>query len=373
MSKKSLAIIHFYPLEFFPPVTNLLNFFSSGLTKFNVYVFTTHNNKKRKIFQHKSVKIRRYLFPLPEENAIIRGLKYSCFFIGSLFQLILKKPDTIIYYETISSWPVYVYSKYINKKCNIFIHFHEYASQEWYLKYMKLVRYFHKLELDYLYDKAIWISQTNKSRLKIFSQDNFTINANKLKVLPNYPPKSWSINKNQEKKSDKIRLVYIGSLSFEGTFISEFCNWVSTQNNFIFDVYSYNIHDEVRSFLNQFDDGKINFYEDGVDYQEIPNLLKKYDVGIILHKAFNENYKYNATNKLFEYLICDLDVWFPNEMLGCQEFSSINTWPVVTGMDFKNLAKIKLSIYTDRKDFSYEPKHFFYEEVFIELIGLLLK
>lgn len=372
MSKKKIAIIHFYPLEFFPPITNLLDYLYAKTTEFKVLVFTTHNNKKRKVYQQKNIKIRRHFYSLVTDNVLIRILKYGYFNSSTLLQLIVNKPHVIIYYETISSWPVYMYSKYFNNKCKIFIHFHEYASLEWYSKYMKLVKYYHKLEVNYLYSKAIWISQTNSYRLKMYLNDNPKINPKKLKVLPNYPPKNWKIeNVSPSRKSEVINIIYIGSLSFEGTYIHEFCNWINSQQNVVFDVYSYNIHEDVKLFLNRINSENINFYEKGIDYQDIPDLLKKYDIGVILHKAYNENYKYNATNKLFEYLICDLDVWFPNEMLGCQEYSNSNTWPRVIGLDFNNLKRFKAELDFDRANLNYKPKHFYSEDAFEELYNSL--
>jgi len=373
MSQKRIAIIHFYPLEFFPPVTNLLVFLSSSFPKLNFLVCSTHNNKNRKIFQLQGAKLKRYALPKIEDNAIVRAFKYALFYISSLVNLILKKPDIVIYYESISSWPVYIYSKYINKKCEVVIHYHEYASLEWYSKYMKLVKYFHKLERSYLYDRAVWISQTNQHRLKMFRDDNPKNKFQKLHVLPNYPPKNWRVSKGLKKESDKIRVVYVGSLSFEGTLIQEFCLWVNSQSHIIFDIYSYNLHSEVRSFLNEFKGGQINFYDGGIDYQEIPKVLKQYDVGVILHKAYNENYKYNATNKLFEYLICDLDVWFPNEMIGCHEFVTKGSWPEVIGLDFNNLDMCKSIINTDRKELVYKPKLYFSEDTFKIMADFLFK
>jgi hypothetical protein len=368
MPKKKITVVHFYPLEYFPPVTNLLDYFTLKSSDISITAYSTYNDKNRKEYKNKKMKLRRYALPKIKDHKLIRGLKYVSFYFGSLFHLILEKPDSIIYYESISSWPVYIYVKYFNKKCKIFIHYHEYASPAWYSKYMKLVRYFHRLERKYLYSKATWISQTNEVRLKMFNKDNEKINDNKLMVLPNYPPKKWISANNFKQQSQKTRIVYIGSLSFEGSYILEFCNWVNNQEDIIFDIYSYNLHDDVRSFIQQLKSDNINLYTEGVDYQDIPQLLSKYDIGVILHKAYNSNYKYNATNKLFEYLICNLDVWFSEELMGCQDYATKNTWPIVSSINFDTLEKVKFTSNNDRSHLVYEPKHFFCEDAYNKLL-----
>ena len=146
---------------------------------------------------------------------------------------------------------------------------------------MKLVNYFHKLEVNFLFNKSDWISQTNHYRLKLFSEDNPKINLDKLKVLPNYPPKSWAQVYKPRERPTVLKIIYIGSLSFEGTYIQEFCHWINSQTDVVFDIFSYNVHEDVKQFFNQFQTSKINFFENGIEYENIANILSSYDVGVI--------------------------------------------------------------------------------------------
>lgn len=370
MPKKKVSIVHFYPLEYFPPVTNLLNYLDTNCSEINTSVHTTKNNKNRKDYNINKIKIFRSPLPKKQDYKLLRIFKYLRFNLISLLYLIKEKPSSIIYYETISSWPVYIYSKYINKSSRIYIHYHEYASPQWYSKYMKLVRYFHSLETKYLYNKAVWISQTNDDRLRLFKEDNKDIDKEKLKVMPNYPPISWKSD-TEKIKNQKNRIVYIGSLSFEGSYILEFCEWIKKEKDKIFDIYSYNLHDDVIAYIRNIKTENINLYTEGVQYEEIPILLRKYDTGVILHKAYNNNYKYNATNKLFEYLMCDLNIWFPEELIGCQYYITHGTWPVVKSFNINSLES--LNSLKNNKELKYAPKHFFCERIHQKLLESINK
>lgn len=365
---KKLTIIHYFPIEYFPPVLNLLNYLPPNLTNQKVSVFTCYNSRNRIPYQNISINVKRFTSPCASDNSILRIFKYFQFFISTLLSIVIERPETILYYESISAWPAYIYKRYFNRKSLIFIHYHEYASPEWYEKYMKLVKKFHLLEREFLYNEAAWISQTNDSRLDLFKNDNPLKKYSNLKVMPNYPPLNWKNKINLTKKDDPKKIVYIGSLAFESTFIKEFCDWILRQNFFTFDIYAFNLHDDVKAFLLSLQSEKITYYPEGVEYDQIPVVLKNYSIGIILHKAFNENYKFNATNKLFEYLACDLDVWFPQEMLGCYEYITQNTFPQVIPVDFENLEQFDWKAAINKKNLMHEPSVYFCEEVYEELI-----
>ena len=68
----------------------------------------------------------------------------------------------------------------------------------------------------------------------------------------------------------------------------------------------------------------------------MPALLADYDIGLILYKAHTKNYKYNAPNKLFEYLVCGLKVFYPDVMLGIKPYITENIIP----LNFKNMTSI---------------------------------
>ena len=69
----------------------------------------------------------------------------------------------------------------------------------------------------------------------------------------------------------------------------------------------------------------------------IPNVLDKYDVGLLLYKAQILNFQWNETNKFYEYLICGLDVWYPKEMLLLHEMEKSKFAPKIIEVDFKDI------------------------------------
>jgi hypothetical protein len=231
-----------------------------------------------------------------------------------------------MYYETISSFPVYIYSRFINRNVKILVHFHEYTSPSEYEAEMRLVRVFHKFE-KYIFRISYCVSHTNKERLDFFLIDNKMIEFNKIFILPNYPPLNWSTVSNNNILPSSIskikKIVYIGSIGIHDTYLLEFLNWVvQKQAEYSFDIYSFNIDSESRLILKNYDGRNVKLFA-GVNYSDIPKILRGYDIGIIFYKAHSLNYEYNAPNKLFEYLACNLDVWFSRELFGCAPYQKL--------------------------------------------------
>ena len=314
------------PLEYYPPVTNFLNVIAKHA--FFVKVWTTHNTKKRITYHNEKLKtINRSPFPEKSDNVLKRVFKYFCFNISCFIGLVKYKPKAILYYESYSVYPVFLYMKFFGKATKLYIHYHEYEDRESYKNGMKLVKYYNELEKKFLYGRASWISQTNKERLHMFASDHPKLPSEVLKIMPNYPPKIWSSQVNGKSKASKdiIRTVYVGSLSLKDTFIREYCDWVLNQNGKVcFHVYAYNLDDDTIAYLSSLNTDYIVFYTKGVEYNKMPALLADYDIGLILYKAHTKNYKHNAPNKLFEYLACKLLVLYPDVMSGMALYQSDN-------------------------------------------------
>ena len=314
------------PLEYYPPVTNFLNVMVKHA--FFVKVWTTHNTKKRITYHNEKLKtINRSPFPEKSDNVLERIFKYFYFNISCFIGLVKYKPKAILYYESYSVYPVFLYMKFFGKATKLYIHYHEYEDRESYKNGMKLVKYYNELEKKFLYGRASWISQTNKERLHMFASDHPKLPSEVLKIMPNYPPKIWSSQVNGKSKASKdiIRTVYVGSLSLKDTFIREYCDWVLKQNGKVcFHVYAYNLDDDTIEYLSSLNTDYIVFYTKGVEYNKMPAFLADYDIGLILYKAHTKNYKHNAPNKLFEYLACKLLVFYPDVMSGMALYQSDN-------------------------------------------------
>lgn len=354
---KKIAVVHYMPLEFYPPITNLLDVMTTS--QLNVSVWTSENNKNRTPYRNNKLnQITRCSFPASKDNSLIRLLKYFWFNLTCFFGLIKYNPDVVIYYESYSVFPVYLYSLLFGKKKEFFIHYHEYESPKEYKKGMKLVQFYHRLEKRRLYRLASWISQTNQDRLSLFSKDHPTISKDKLHVMPNFPPKSWltHVTNKQSVPNTPLKTVYVGSLSLKDTYIKEYCEWVMHQNGAVtLDIFAYNLHTDTQSYLRSLGSAYINFHEQGIAYQDLPKILSNFDVGVILYKGNTKNYVYNAPNKLFEYLMCNLTVIYPQVMRGIHPYKSSNVLsvdfldmpqPEGLSVNYTPIGKINKSAYT---------------------------
>lgn len=378
MKKTKLAIIHYLPLEDYPPVCNMIDFLSSK--PMETYVFCCSGVRQAEKYENDMSKICRFPFSKKNDFFIVKLIKIFLFNIGTLIRLIKIRPAYILYYEPHSAWPVYYYCRYFNPKAKLFIHYHEYYQPSHFLdKGMFFARLNNRYERQYLYNKAEWISQANAYRCKLFAGDNPQVEKQKIRILPNYPPKKWGVSaddkgRREGQSAPPHKCVYVGALSLADTYIKEFCEWVIQLNGKIsFDIYSYNIHKDTAEYLNGLKSPFITYSPGYISYNKLPSYLNKYDIGVILYKCRTLNYVHNATNKLFEYLCCGLDVWFPQEMIGVHEFISTDSKPMVLSLDYKNLVQHDLEQMTSRNGLKHREYNLFCDEVYNDFYNFMIK
>jgi hypothetical protein len=366
------AIIHFAPLELYPPIQNLIHELEHSENSKVIILTTSSYNVLLKPYQteNKNIHIQRLAKSGKTMSFITRYWNYFNFYFLCLFHLARWRPDTILYFETLSSLPVYFYQTFLMKSVRIFIHYHEYTSKEEYENGMILSRFFHKLEKK-IYPIARWVSHTNSYRMEMFKKDVFPVVVTNPYLLPNYPPRNWS-RQAKQKLGIPIQIVYTGALSLQTMYVKEFAEWVLTNNGkVIWDIYTYNYSNEAKDYLMSLNTAWINF-RDGIDYPKLPMVLNNYDVGIILYKGHISNYVFNAPNKLFEYLACGLDVWFPNVMKGCQDYVTTNAVPLVKAIDFSLLKEIDINDIVNHNGMQYRNSSFFCEEALLEIKNIYL-
>ncbi len=367
---RKLAIIHFSPIELYPPVLNWINFLAGrqepGL---QVRVFTMHPGGTVRPFMTGSDDIKIFRFGKSGKKGVYAYLNYLVYYCATSLQLIKWLPDTILYYETLSSFPALFFKECIRRKSSLFIHYHEYTSKNEYRQGMRLSRWLHRRE-EKLYYRAEWISHTNSDRINLFKKDLETENLLPIYSLPNYPPANWlAAGKVKSTINLPVKFVYVGALSLDTMYTREFAEWVLKQTGkVVWDIYSDNITQEAREYLESFKNNLISF-RGGINYYSLPDRLSGYDIGLILYKGHIENYVYNAPNKLFEYLACGLDIWFPDVMKGCLPFVTSGVYPKVSAFDFKDLSKLDLLSVVGRRALQYAPNVFYAEEVFLALLN----
>ncbi|HET7115232.1 MAG TPA: hypothetical protein VFI29_01995, partial [Hanamia sp.] len=253
-------------------------------------------------------------------------------------------------------------------KVNLLLHCHEYTSPENYND-MWLVQKMHKMETKMYPVSYVWISHTNEVRLEQFKKDHDLENVNKniFHVMPNYPSRSWSSFKTDFGSTDKTRIVFVGSLGYDNMYLQETVDWVELNKDcFSLDIYAYNIDKKAKNLLDSINNNCINHYQ-GFDYKELPFILKKYDIGLVLYKPYNFNHVNGVSNKVFEYLACDLDVWFPKDNTYMLSMVREKSYPKILGLDFTNLPGFDFKNALKRDGMDYHSDNFFYETIYKEI------
>lgn len=353
---RNKVIIHFAPLELYPPIQNLLSELAKKGAK-NLYVISTRA-KTDPIFtlESEAIKIVRFGYSGMKTNSLIRLLNYAYFYIAGLGLLLYRWPNRILYYETLSSLPVYLFKRFFNRACEVLIHYHEYTSPQEYAEGMKLSEAFHTRE-KWLYPRSKWISHTNEFRMKLFKQDVAPVEIPQAHILPNYPPRNWASDP-KTNFDRRVKIIYVGALSLDTMFTREFARWIIDHNgNVTWDIYSSNYTEDARNFLVGLNSPYIQFHE-GISYNQLPSVLRNYHIGVILYKGHIPNYIYNAPNKLFEYLACGLDVWFPQQMIGCSPYVRTDECPKILPLDFERLHNMDLVPVTARSGKIISPEYF---------------
>ena len=365
---RKLAIVHFNPIEQYPPVLNWLGFLASTTAEKEeeVRVFTLRRGKST-AFVPASGRIRIFRMANAGKRGISALVEYGRFFLLTLFQLIRWRPDTLLYYETLSILPVYSYVRFFHPRVRLFIHFHEYTSPDEYRRAGFVVRLAHRLEKKIL-SRAEWISHTNDQRIALFRKDMEDIRLPDMISLPNFPPAGWAQNAktkraNAGKTGEPLKLVYVGALSLDTMYTRELAKWVLSQKGRVtWDIYSDNITAEAMAWLQSLD-GRLVRFRKAIDYYSLPEVLPDYDLGVILYNGHIPNYVFNAPNKLFEYLVCGLDVWFPHTMKGSHPLVTDGTRPRVAAVDFHHLGDLSVDEWAGHAGLRHVPQDFCCEQV----------
>jgi len=329
-----LAIIHFNPPEKYPPLMNLLNFIAEK-NEISTEVFTTHQNTGSNKYTNNSILIHYY--GRNSFNFIKRYCTYLIFNLKTLIRLIAIRPDSVLVYETLSVLPAYYYLKFFKNK-KLMIHYHEYISPAEIALGSKYYKFLHHLEKK-MFQNALWISHTNQQRLDLFQKDNNSVSFNNLNVLPNYPPLSF-YDVVLHNITKPVKFVYCGVLSTENMFLKEFSDYIISQKgDATCDFYVLNCSDQIRAYFASKDD-YLRLKEE-IFYFDLPEVLSKYDIGIVLHKGTLLNYKYNLPNKVLEYLASGLEVWCSGQLLTTVQFKDEHKIDKLNIVDFDNLPELQ--------------------------------
>lgn len=340
---------------------------------FQLDVYTTHCCAGIRSYQPSSpsVAIHRLGAKSKQTSFAGRAWHYWRFYCLTLWLLVRTRPAAVLYFETFSAFPAVLYKKYVSPKSSLLIHYHEYITPQEYKDGMRLLRWFHRLERK-IYGRAAWISHTNTARLRRFAADMHGVAMPENHVFPNYPPRGWA----RPVKSPPVtalKTVYIGAFSLDTMYVREYAAWVLAQKGAVtWDIYSLNITGDARAFILGLPGDWVKLHP-GIEYDDLPDTLVKYDVGLILYTGHIPNWVDNAPNKLFEYWSAGLDVWFSAKMTGSLPFVTTTTYPRVLAVDFEKLAQFDWRTAVDRAGLQYAASPYFCEDVCRPLWNALLQ
>lgn len=325
--RNKLSIVHFQPVEGYPPVMNVID--SMVIDSFETQVISTHHRASDWFVNGNSEILR---IGKAYGSVINRYLCYLQFAIIGFWKLLKFRPKAIMIYESYSVLPVFLYS-IIYPKVKLMIHYHEFVSKAEMQSASAYSQFIYFLEKRLL-SKAIWLSQTNLERKQKFQEFFPQMNEKQLKVFPNYPSKNWmETRKNRKTKhSEIVKFIHVGSLGIETTFIREFVEWIQLQNGRVtFTVVSQNLEQAVRDLI---DKNQWVTLIGNIPYQELPNIICEHHVGVVLYKGHIPNFVYNVPNKVNEYLACSLNVWYSDVLISTKKFAIENPDYPLFAVDF---------------------------------------
>lgn len=327
-----IAYLHNLPLEYYPPASNFLDILGRQSAA-QVRAFTTANRKGRAAYTNLRIRIERSRPPDPAAHEGLRFRQAIGWHLKTALALARFKPDAVVYVEPHSAIAAWIYFRLLRGKSRLFIHHHEYyALGDYRRPGMRLPRLGNRLERSYLLRRAEWISQTNGDRLRLARDDHPDVSAETWQLLPNYPPAVWAprpASRGRVTDHAPLRLIYVGSASFADTYLEEVVRWVAAHPGAVeLHICGYNVADEVWAWLERERFGNVTYDAAGFVYDELPAILRDFDVGLVLYKGNTTNFVYNVPNKVFEYLRCGLEVWYPQEMAGLRNFAASHAAPL---------------------------------------------
>jgi hypothetical protein len=154
-------------------------------------------------------------------------------------------------------------------------------------------------------------------------------------------------------------------------YLKEISEWVlQNKASLSLDFYSNNIDYKAKNFLQTVKDDCITFHG-GCNYEDLPLILKEFDVGLVIYKPVSDNWIYNVPNKVYEYLACGLDVWFAKTLICTLSITREDVYPKILPVDYQNLNHFNYKEKLNRVGLCYHQPDFYYEDVYGEIYKCL--
>lgn len=336
-----IAYLHALPLEYYPPAQNALSLLAIRSDR-RIRAWSSNNRRGLPPWQNPAIEITRLPSANPEGILPMRVAGYLAWHLRAAAQIARWRADAIMSVEPHSALAAWIYFEIFRGKAELMVHHHEYyAPEDFRRPGMRVLKATSALERENLFARARWISQTNPERMRLLREWNPRVREEIARVLPNYPPPEWIRRAQAFERTaapGRLRLVYVGSASFGDTFIREAALWAARHPESVsLHLIGNNVEPDVWSWLRSLDASNITFDSAGCDYNDLPDLLPGFDVGLVLYKGNTLNFIHNVPNKAIEYLACGLEVWYPREMSGMQRFHAEFPAERLRRVDFRQL------------------------------------
>jgi len=337
-----LAIVHQLPLEIYPPATNALTLFA-GQEGLEIQVWSSDNHKGLARFEADGIPVIRHDYPGFKCGSLQRLWGFLRWHWRVARDLHDWQPDVVLSIEPHSALAPWIHRRLLRGKSRIMVHHHEYYSPADFKRSgNRTVRICRTVEESCLYREAEWVSQTNQDRLDLMAHDLPFLKPSQLGLWPNYPPESWLRRAEgaAERRQDHIglRIICVGSLSFEDTYVREIVTWSAAHGREIqLHLCGYNVHQDVWEWLRKLAAPNVSFDPNGCPYAELPDLLTRFDVALVLYKGNTANFVHNIPNKVIEALACGLEVWYPQEMTTLTRFRDEHPELPLRALAYKDL------------------------------------
>ena len=340
-----IACIHQLPLEIYPPASNALALLARQ-AGWEVRAWSSANRRGLPTYAAEAVRVCRPAFPGPECGSGRRLAGFLRWHFIVARELARWQPDVVLSIEPHSALALWLYFRLFGGSARLFIHHHEYYAPADFLgagsRTSRLCHYFEKKDL---FARAEWISQTNETRLRMMQADCAAVTPTKGRIWPNHPPRAWVARGAFRRaealtnaRSAPLRLVCVGSLSFVDTFVREVVEWVAARPGRVsLHLCGHNVRSDVWQWVESLKTSNISTDPAGCAYDEVPDLLSRFDVALVLYKGNTLNFIHNVPNKAVEALACGLEVWYPPEMEGMKLFHMCHPGLRLKKIDFKNL------------------------------------
>jgi hypothetical protein len=344
-----LGIVHQLLVERYPPIQNLLEFLRKNSSVEIVLISSQHPDRKQPKV-HATAPAFHNILPLNSHSGtpLCRWFRTLRWHWHAAWLLHRFRPDVVLSVEPHSALAVWLHRNLFGRRARLLIQHYEYYSDDDYLRPGNRLLRLNRLFERSLLKQADRVTQTNPDRLRLFAADHPYLRSGQLSVWPNYPPPSWFGSAERPWPVDPtgpLKLVVAGAVSLRDTYIGPLVEWITSshQTACTLDIYSSSCDTETETWLQSRTCDRLRLHPSGVPYSELPQVLRTFDVGLILYRCRTLNFVYNASNKLFEYLTCGLDVWYPPCMLGVAPYARSTAAPRVLETDFDNLQTLDLS------------------------------